>query len=159
MKKITIFLILSLIGVMVSTSMAQMADQAEISTIKSDYLGIKPANKPFSLIDLSRLSWSNSYSLSFFSGGGYSGSMGLYTGIISYELSKALTLGLKMGIAHDPGALFNRQANSGAVFLPGLNLDYHPSEHFRFSVGIDSYRGPGFFPYPNNSDFLWRYNR
>lgn len=156
MKKIAIFLIVVLVGVLVSSGMAQMADKAEISTIKSDYLGLKPASKPFSLIDLSKLKWVNSYSVSFFSGGGSSGSMGLYTGLISYEFSSALTLGLKLGIAHDPAALFSRQANSSTAFLPGLNLDYHPSEHFGLSIGVDSYSGAGFYPYRNNENLLWR---
>ena len=152
-------MVLVLIGLLSSSGFAQLADQADIGTMKNDYLGIAPASKPFSLIDLSKLHWSNSYSLSFSSGGGYSGSLGLYTGIISYDISSALTLGMKLGVAHDPSALFNRQANSGAVFLPGLSLDYHPSQHFRLSIGIDSYSGPGLYPYDYNSDYLWRYNR
>ena len=159
MKKIEIFLIITLIGALAPSGMAQLADKAEIGTIKNDYLGLKPASKPFSLIDLSKIKWSNSYSMSFFSGGGNSGSVGLYTGLISYEFSSALTLGLKLGIAHDPAALFNRQANSSTAFLPGFSLDYHPSEHFRFSIGMDSYGGAGFYPYRpyrNNGNLLWR---
>jgi hypothetical protein len=124
-----------------SISSAQFADNANIASVKTDYLGIKPADKPFSLIDLSRIKWSNSYSLSFYSGGGSSGSVGLYSTSLLYEISPALSLGLNLGILHNPGYLFNRNASANATFLPGVNLDFHPSQNFRISIGVDSYRG------------------
>jgi hypothetical protein len=139
-----------------SISAAQFVDNATISSANTNYLGLKPADKPFSLIDLSRIKWFNSYSLSYFSGGGSSGSAGLYTTSLFYELSSSLSVGLKLGILHNPGYLFDRTASANASFLPGINLDFHPSQNFRISIGIDSYSGN----YLNNSNsydrFLWR---
>jgi len=118
-----------------------MVDQADLQSAKEDYLGLKPVNKPFSLIDLSRIKWSNSYSVSFFSGGGSSSSLGMYTGSIFYELSSSLSLDMRFSIAHNPGALFDQAATTDASFYPAINLDYHPSDKFRLSVGFISYPG------------------
>jgi len=124
-------------------ALAQMADKAEVKSLKQDYLGLMPANKPFSLIDLSRVKWSHSYSVMFFSGGGSSGSMGMYTGSMFYEISSSLSIDLTLGIAHNPGSLFNRNINGDAALYPAFNLDYHPSDNFRISVGFISH--PGFY--------------
>jgi len=137
---------------------AQMADRADIGTIKQDYLGFKPAEKPFSLLDLSRLHWSHSYSFNFFSGGGTSGTAGLYTASIFYEFSSKLSLDLKLGIAHDPSSLFERNAGKDATLLPGLRLNYHPSPNFSISAGFETYQGNGYYgfnPY-NYRSLYWR---
>jgi len=116
--------------------------------MKDAYLGLEPVGMPFALLDLSRLEWSHSYSLNFFSGAGGSGTMGLYTGSVLYEFSPKLSLDLKLGIAHDPGSFFDRSTGTQAVFLPGVHLDYHPSPKFRLSATFDTYLGN---PYnPNN---------
>ncbi len=143
------------ISIMSGMAFGQMVDKAEIQSAKKDYLGLNPVSKPFSLIDLSRLQFSHSYSFNYFSGGGTSGSVGLYTGSIFYELSRSLSLDIRLGIAHDPGALFGNSLNSDAAFFPAVNLDYHPSRSFRLSIGFESH--PGFYRspyYPYNS-----YNR
>lgn len=129
--------LLFLILISISVS-AQMSDKAEIGKMRKDYLGLKPAGKPFSLIDLSKLTWTHSYSISFFSGGGLSGSNGLYVGNISYEFSPKFSMNLKLGIAHDPGSLFDQSRGQNAAFLPGIHLDYHPSPNFRISAGFDT---------------------
>ena len=139
------------ISIISGLAIGQMVDQAEIQSVKKDYLGLNPVSKPFSLIDLSRLQFSHSYSFSYFSGSGRSGSVGLYTGSIFYELSRSLSLDFRLGIAHDPGALFGSSLNSDAAFYPAVSLDYHPSRSFRFSIGFESY--PGFYRSP-----YYRYN-
>lgn len=155
MKKIAYYTFITVL-LAFSISAAQFVDNAPISSANTNYLGLKPADKPFSLIDLSRIKWSNSYSLSFFSGGGTSGSAGLYTTALFYEFSPSLSLGLKLGVLHNPGSLFNRTASTNASFLPGINLDFHPNENFRVSIGIDSYTG-NYFNNDNYYDrFLWR---
>jgi hypothetical protein len=153
----TIFLTALLVVFLSATLSAQFADKAEIQSVKSDYLGLKPASKPFSLIDLSRIKWSNSYSLSFFSGGGTSGSLGLLTSSIFYEISSSLSLNLKMGIAHDPGRLFDRNGNNNnAAFLPGFKLDYHPSSNFNISVGFETVPDL-YYLYSPYRTMPWRY--
>ncbi len=133
------FCLTVLFFILISISLsAQMIDKAEIGNMKKDYLGLKPAGKPFSLIDFSKLQWTHSYSISFFSGGGTSGSSGLYVGNIFYEFSSKLSLNLKLGIAHDPGSIFDRSKGQNAAFLPGIHLDYHPSPNFTISAGFDT---------------------
>ncbi|MFH2037308.1 MAG: hypothetical protein ABIJ45_12960, partial [Candidatus Zixiibacteriota bacterium] len=136
MKKLSLIVIL--IVFLAATVSAQLADKADMEKIRNDHLGLKPATSPFSLIDLSRVKWSNSYSVSFFSGGGNSSTTGLYVGSMFYELSNSLSLNLQLGIAHNPGALFNSELNSDARFYPAFNLDYHPSDKFRLSIDFQS---------------------
>lgn len=90
----------------------------------------------FSLLDPSKFSMSHSYSMSYFSGSGNSGSIGLYMNTITYQISDPLTLRLGLGYWHQPlGFLNNSGGNSrlsGGKFLPNVSLDYRPSEKFRF---------------------------
>lgn len=118
---------------------AQLSNVAGIDRVKIDNgFGVKPAATPFSLIDMSKITWSNSYSVAFFSSGGQSGSIGLLNTRLLYELSSKLSLSFDLGIAHNPGTLFNRDRNNSfgesARFLPGFSLDYHPSKHFGLRI-------------------------
>jgi hypothetical protein len=141
-----------------SITSAQMADKAELQSMKSDYLGLAPASKPFGLIDLSRLEWSHSYSISFFSGGGSSQTIGLYTGSIFYEITSNLSLNFKLGIAHNPSGILDNSLSSNAMFLPGLRLDYRPTNNFRITAGFDTYYGNYHYPYGRPYGPLnWRY--
>lgn len=155
MKKV-IFIALIFVFSSFALSSAQMAEDAELQSIRENAMSLEPASKPFSLIDLSRLHWNHSYSFSYFSGGGSSGTLGLYTGTILYEISSNLTLNLKLGIAHNPGAMFDREQGSDAVFLPGARLDYQPSENFRITAGFDTYYGNYYNPF-NYYYSPWRY--
>ncbi len=156
MRKLFCLTALSIL-ILTGLAFAQMADKAEIQSAKEDYLGLKPVSKPFSLIDLSRLHFSHSYSFNYFSGGGTSGSVGLYTGSIFYELSRSLSLDVELGIAHDPAALFGNSGGTDAAFYPAVNLDYHPSRNFRLSIGFEShpgfYQSPYYYPYYTDN---WR---
>ncbi|MFH1700407.1 MAG: hypothetical protein ABIE07_07445 [Candidatus Zixiibacteriota bacterium] len=126
--------------IMGSISFGQMVEKAEVRELTEKYdmgLGKQPS---FSLLDLSRLNFAHSYSLSFFSGGGISGSQGLYRGALTYQLSKPLTLTLGLGIFHDPGSLISgdRGSNNSAMFLPSGYLDWKPSDNFRMSIGFET---------------------
>ncbi|RME28379.1 MAG: hypothetical protein D6800_03965 [Candidatus Zixiibacteriota bacterium] len=114
--------------------------------------GIQPAQNPFSLLDFSRIRWSHSYSVSFFSGGNGSGTVGLLNTTMFYDISRSLSLAVNLGIEHSGGAIWG-DANNKARFLPGFTLDYHPSENFRMSLimqrvdGLYSpYGGPYYGP-------------
>ncbi len=155
MKKVAILTILLAI-LAFSSGFAQMAEEAALNTIKKDHLGLEPASKPFSLIDLSKLHWGHSYSFNYFSGGGTSGSVGVYTGNLLYEFSGSLSLGLQLGIAHNPGALFDKMQQTNAVFLPGATLDFHPSENFRITAGFNTYYGNYYYPF-GSYYYPWRY--
>jgi hypothetical protein len=121
---------------------AQFSDQAELTPTGTGGagLGVKPAESPFSLINLANVKWSHSYSVSYFSGGTHSGSAGLWTSSMLYEISPKLSLGLNFGILHNAGVLWG-DGNSNATFLPGLRLDYHPSDKFHMSVIVQKVAG------------------
>lgn len=149
-RAVLAFLLTAFAAVAVS---AQMADQASIqATSRSQALGVQPAVNPFSLLDLSRIKWSHSYSISYLSGGGASGTAGLWNTSMLYEFSSKLTLRLDLGVSHGGGSLYAGDVNS-ASFLPGFVLDYHPSESFRMTIGMQTFNGyPSFSPY---SPFGW----
>lgn len=89
----------------------------------------------FSLLDPSRLHISNSYSLSYFSGGGQSQSVGLYMSTVDYQLSRPLSLRVGIGYLHQPlGFLNSNTSTVGNEILPNVRLDYRPSESFHFMV-------------------------
>ena len=125
----------------------QMVDRAELESIsRVNALGVNPVDKPFSLIDLSRLQWSHSYSLSYVSGGAYSGSTGILNTSMFYEFSPKLSLLLNIGIAHNAGVIWG-DGNNAASVLPGFVLDYHPSDKFQMTIGVQTIRGDAYNPY------------
>ncbi len=128
---------------------AQMADRAELEeAARANALGVQPVSTPSSLIDLSRLEWSHSYSLSYMSGGGNSASVGMLNTSMLYEFSPKLSLLLNVGVAHNAGALWGNGA-SDATVLPGFVLDYHPSDKFRMVIGMQTFAGGYYGPYTN----------
>ncbi len=115
-----------------------------------------PAVKPFSLIDLSKLKWSQSYSMTFGSSAFGSAGVGLYSGSLLYEFSPKLSMQFSMGLAHN---LSGGAVNSGGELFPAFSLDYHPSEKFRLRINVQKspysqgYLNPynGFGGYGNGS--------
>ncbi len=134
-KLVVVILVLSL-----SASVcAQLSDRADLDAVTQNrVLGVRPAASPFSLLDFSRIRWSHSYSVSFFSGGNNSGSLGLLTSNMTYELSSKLSLCFKLGVAHSGGPW---SMGREATLLPGFRLDYHPSEKFRLVFMVERLGG------------------
>ena len=131
-----ILIAVMLLFLLSSAAPAQMADKAEIqSPATGSALGLKPARSPFSLLDLSRVKWSHSYSVSYFSGGGSSGSAGLFNSTLFYEFSPKLSLAVNVGILHNTAAIWGDGKNN-ATILPGFRLDYHPSRQFQMSLVV-----------------------
>lgn len=146
----TLVSILCIVFLAASVS-AQLVEQLPTITDKSQSsFGAAPAATPFSLLDLSRIRWSHSYSVSYFSGGGNSGTLGILSTAMLYEFSPKLSLNLNIGVAHNPGALWGDERNNDSELLPGFLLDYHPSEKFRMSVGFQKFVGNYFYPYYSN---------
>jgi hypothetical protein len=143
---------LALVLAFSTLAVAQMSDRAELDrNTRTSGLGVPAAANPFSLIDLSRIKWSHSYSVSYFSGGGADGSGGLWQTSMYYEFSPKLSLNFNLGVAHTGNLLSN--SDRQAAFLPGFTLDYHPSDKFRVSLMFQTYRG---FNGPNVSrSSLW----
>jgi len=136
-KTLTVLIIVA----MASSAFAQMADRASLTAINNSRpLGVKPAPSPWSLLDLSKLHFSHSYSFGYYSGSGYSGSNGLLRSSLLYEFSPKLSMALSLGVSHDPSALVGK-GSSNASLLPGFLLDYHPSSSFRMILDVQSYSG------------------
>lgn len=131
-----------------SPANAQMADQAELREINSrNAVSIPAAASPFSLLDLSKIQWSNSYSLSYGSGSAGSGSYGMFTTSMLYEFSPSLSMALAVGVGHNPSSIFNNEANSSADLFPAFSLDYHPNNKFHLNLTV--VRAP-YSPYQSN---------
>lgn len=124
----------------------RVSDQPNVTEQPSG-LGIEPAVTPFSLLDFSRMKWSHSYSVTYFSGGGYSGSTGMLNSSMFYEFTPSLSMTLDLSLMHNAGALWGN-GNYDARVLPGVSLDYHPSESFRMQVSFQQVAlGPGYGSY------------
>lgn len=149
-KVLSIVLVL-IAGVALAVQGTENAPVGGPNTVSQSSL--KGAANPFSLLSSSRIRWSNSYAVTFFSGGGRSGSVGLLNTAMFYEMSPKLSLGLNLGILHNPSSLWGDKNNSTSL-LPGLRLDYHPSRAFRMILDIRSVSG-AMYPYDRSAGFWY----
>jgi hypothetical protein len=133
---------------------APVTPESEFSTL-AEGQGLYNAATPFRLFDPSRLSIRHSYQLSYFSGSGGSGNVGLFTSSIGYQLARSLYLQLDLGIMHQPSALLSGNSMSeGARILPNFSLRYTPSPKFFLVVDVRTMPGnyygygygPGYWP-------------
>lgn len=139
MKKSFIFILIVL--ALAASAFAQTTDMATLQSGSSTpSLGVKPAANVFSLLDLSRIKWSNSYSVSYFSGGFGSGGAGLLRTGMLYEFSPKLSMSLNLGVMHSLGGVMGN-VNNQPTLLPGMRLDYHPSEKFRMILDVQRVSG------------------
>lgn len=108
--------------------------------------------------DPSRFEMQHSYSISYSSGGPYSGSLGLYTNRMSYMITDNLQLIADIGFMHQPfqsaGNMPNFM-NNGELFYGG-ELRYRPNDNTMFRIRFDnmprfyspySYYGGGYDSY------------
>jgi len=117
-----------------------LSGQPTVTATSASGIGVRPASSPWSLLDLSRIRWSNSYSVAFFSGGGSSGSMGVLNTSMFYEFSGKLALTVNLGVAHNPGSLWGN-GETNATLYPGFRLDYRPSEKVFMSLQVQRISG------------------
>jgi hypothetical protein len=141
---VTVVAVIGLAG-LVSAQQSDVASLKETTAGVRTGLGINPAVTPYSLLDLSRISWSHSYSVAFFSGRGSSGSVGLWRTTMDYDISSRLHLSVNLGVLHNPGALWGN-AEADATVLPGFRLDFRPSDNIFMSISVQ--QGLGYYsPY------------
>jgi len=139
---VTVVSLIALTG-LVSAQQSDVASLQESTASARTGLGINPAVTPYSLLDLSRINWSHSYSVAFFSGRGSSGSVGLWRTTMDYDISSKLHLSVNLGVLHNPGALWGN-TEAGATVLPGFRLDFRPSDNIFMSISVQ--QGLGYYP-------------
>jgi hypothetical protein len=141
----TISVLLSLLLLCATAAVADTAaTPSAVPAPTNSSLSLQGAPNPFSLLDLSRIRRSHSYSISYFSGGSSSGSAGLLNSTMFYDISRSLSLSVNIGVLHNSGSIWGDSKND-ATILPGFRLDYHPSEKFRMSIAVQ--RVSGLYPY------------
>jgi len=106
-------------------------------------IGSNRYESKFSLLDPSRFSMQQSYSVIYSSFGGTGHTIGLYMNSMKYQLSNSLDLNVTLGWLHQPGLLFsnNRGTTDYGQILPNVQLKYEPSEKFRLLIGIETLPG------------------
>lgn len=133
MKYLTIFFIL----IMIVPGFAQMDHQQSFSSYVSGLTLQKPAGFLDALLKSDKFSMSHSYSLSYYSAGNYSGSMGLYLNTMKYQFSDPLMMQVSVGYLHHPfGGLngLNKNPSQDEVFLESAKLQYKPTENTFITV-------------------------
>lgn len=111
--------------------------------ISKNLLGVQSNTKNFSLLDPSRLKMYHSYSFSYFSSNNVSGSYGILTTTLKYQLSNPLSLAVSLNYLHQPLSVFGKD-NLGikSSILPNFQLNYRPSNNFSFMINIMTYPSP-----------------
>lgn len=103
-------------------------------------------------LDPTKFSMSQSYSLSFVTGGGHSYNQGLYLNTMRYQFSDPLSMYLQLGFVHQPfGSLGEKNfQQQSEVFVSGAGLEYKPSENVKLQFEF-SQQPRSYYPY-------YRYN-
>jgi hypothetical protein len=138
MKKIGKFVWLSIALALVIVPMASVRLPAsEIQSGQNDLLGVKSNVKGLSLLDPARLRLHQSYTFSYFSNSRSSGSLGIYTTTLDYQLSEPLSLTLSLNYLHQPLSVFGRSnAGTKSDILPNFQLRYRPSNSFSLWIDV-----------------------
>ena len=113
------------------------AQASDANSQDKDLLGFTSNSKNFSLLDPQRLKMNHSYSFSYFSNGQTSGSFGVYTTTLKYQLSNPLSLTLSLNYLHQPLSVFRRDALTvDNRILPNFQLHYRPNSSFSLWINV-----------------------
>ncbi len=133
-----ILIVLFLLVSFSSSASTQKLDQGSGKSIVAEsLLGLTPQSKSFSLLDPSRVKMWHSYTLSYFSGSGRSGNIGLYMNTIEYRPSDPLRLQVSLGYLHQPFSMIGGQSSAGRI-LPSFQLWYNPNSKISLHINISS---------------------
>jgi hypothetical protein len=131
-----VLLFFSLILFLFSSGFSQTQTSSKSQT-DGNLLGVKSNAKSFSLLDPSKFRMSNSYTFSYFSSGQTSGSFGVYTNVMEYQVSKPLTLTLTLNYLHQPLSVFHKDdLRIKDALLPNFQLIYRPNNNFSFTINV-----------------------
>jgi hypothetical protein len=145
---------LSLVGSLFCLSLILAQAQASDTNFSSkDLLGVKSDTKSLSLLDPARLRMYHSYTFSYFSGAKTSGSFGVYTTTLKYQLSNPLSLTLSLNYLHQPLSVFGRDdLRVKNDVLPNFQLHYRPNNKFSLWINVVTFLAPF---YLENENYLW----
>ena len=101
------------------------------------------------LIDMSKLKMRQSYSMGFSSGGGQSGSYGMYLNSILYPINDKVILNLNLGYVHNPFASFQTPSPAAfqGRFIGSGEISFFPTENTQFRFSINNLPRYGVDPY------------
>lgn len=89
----------------------------------------------FGLFSPDRFSMNHSYSFMVYSGGGYSGSIGLLNNTMNFKLADPLFLKVNLGLMHQPFGGPKDAPYQNAHFMHGAELIYKPNNKFQMNIG------------------------
>lgn len=142
---VALIFVCSLASAVLAGDVPQAPAQDQASKPEITAPSLYNAYTPFRLLDLSRLSFHQSYSLSYFSGGGYSANQGVYTTSIGYRIADPLYVQVDLGLVHQPSALFGGDTRQlDARVRPNFFLRYAPSNKFSLSIDVRTMPAYGF---------------
>ena len=120
------FILISSVGFGQFRSQPEVRSAAGSALIRPDDGGLL-----FGWFDPSRLSFHNSYSLSYISSGGNGLSLGALTSSIGYRISDPLTLRFDVSLLHSPYSSLggNFANNISGIYLTRAELNYKPSKN------------------------------
>ncbi|HDS01291.1 MAG TPA: hypothetical protein ENO22_07675 [candidate division Zixibacteria bacterium] len=132
----TLFILLLSIPVL-----GQSGLERQEEATSADAIGKARIDNKFSLLDLSRLDMSHSYTISYFSANGQGTTIGMYMNSIRYRISNPLTLNVNLAWVHQPGQLLGGDRGTptdyGSIY-PSFSLEYRPSDKFYLEIGYHS---------------------
>jgi hypothetical protein len=100
----------------------------------------KPTGFLNSLLDPSRFSMSQSYTMSFMRVGNQTLNQGLYLNTMNYRISNPLLAQVRVGFLHQPfGAYGNTGDQNGKLFLQRAMLQYRPSDKMSIVFDYQAY--------------------
>ncbi len=130
MKKQTFFIAVCMLGPVLA--FGQYRSEAKSSIFRPSELFRRPSGILEGLIDPSRFKMTQSYSLSFLSGGNRSFNQGLYLNTLQYQIADPLTAVLQVGYLHQPlGGAGLTGSSAGQFFISGASLEYKPANGTR----------------------------
>ena len=147
MKKLMISALLAVFAAGVSIQPASGQTGIGLKNPEQEQSLLGNPNSGYSLLDPNRFKISNSYSISYLNGNGYSGSFGLLQTSIGYEIASPLYLQVDLGYLHQPLGL-NKNLNVNDRVFPNFHLFYTPNRNFHLSV--EYFSGPS-----NQSYYPW----
>ena len=147
MKRMTAVILL----VLLCAGLAGAQDDAKSSVFWPTKAFQVPTGFLSKLLDSSRFSMSQSYTLSFGKMGPYSLNTGLYLNTMNLRIADPLTMQVRVGLMHPLGGGTNNLYQAGTkLFVQRAMLQYQPSENFKVVIDYQAFPSAMMSPYGVN---------